>query len=61
MVMMFEIDNEKIDDADDDDDDNDDDDDDDDDDGGKYKFSGPQKSEAVLFRVFLSHLEQPDQ
>ena len=59
--MIFEIDNEKIDNADDDDDDEDDDDDNDDDDGGKYKFSGPQKSESVLFCVFLSQLEQPDQ
>ena len=44
MVMMFEIDDEKIDNVDDDDDDDDD---------GNYKFSGPQKSESV-FSLFFS-------
>ena len=48
MVMMFEIDHEKIDNVDDDDDEDDDDDDDD----GNYKFSGPQKSESAFFPCF---------
>ena len=47
--MMFETDDEKIDDVDDDNDDHDYD--------GNYKFSGPQKSESVFFFVFLSQLQ----
>ena len=54
-MMMFLIEDEKIDDV----DDYDDEDDDYDDDDGNYKFCGPQKSEPVVFFVFLSHLEHP--
>ena len=49
MVMMFEIDDEKIDDVDDDDDDDDD---------GNYKFSGPQKS-GFFFLCFSLSVRRP--